>query len=161
MNLYDIEVQDAQGNPVKLSAYAGKTLLIVNTATECGFTPQYEGLQALYAKYRDQGLEILDFPCNQFGHQAPGSQAEIAEFCQMRFGTTFPQFAKIDVNGPDESPLYTWLKAQKGGLGGKDIKWNFTKFLVDENGQVLDRFAPTSTPKALEKKVADALGVPV
>jgi glutathione peroxidase len=122
MGLYDISVKDANGNNVNLSEYAGKVLLIVNTATACGFTPQYAGLQDLYARYREKGFEILDFPCNQFLHQAPGTNEEIGAFCTGRFGVTFQQFDKIEVNGKNESPLYTWLKSQKSGVGGANIK---------------------------------------
>lgn len=157
MNLYDITVTDRKGNPVTLSQYKGKTLLIVNTATGCGFTPQYEGLEALYRKYRNQGFEILDFPCNQFGHQAPGSEEEIHEFCQLTYKVSFPQFAKIEVNGANESPLYTHLKAHQSGVLGSGIKWNFTKFLVDRNGNVLKRFAPTDKPEKLEKDITALL----
>ncbi len=153
MNLYDITVTDRKGTPVTLSRYKGKTLLIVNTATGCGFTPQYEGLEALYRKYKDQGLEILDFPCNQFGHQAPGTQEEIHQFCTMNYDVSFPQFAKIEVNGPGESPLYSYLKSQQSGILGSKIKWNFTKFLVDKNGNVTNRYAPTDKPEKLEKDI--------
>ncbi|MBE5977629.1 MAG: glutathione peroxidase [Paenibacillaceae bacterium] len=153
MNLYDITVTDRKGNPVTLSQYKGKTLLIVNTATGCGFTPQYEGLEALYRKYRNQGFEILDFPCNQFGHQAPGTEEEIHQFCTMNYEVSFPQFAKIEVNGPSESPLYSYLKSQQSGLLGSNIKWNFTKFLVDKNGSVTKRYAPTDKPEKLEKDI--------
>ncbi len=153
MNLYDITVTDRKGNPVTLSQYKGKTLLIVNTATGCGFTPQYEGLEALYRKYRNQGFEILDFPCNQFGHQAPGTEEEIHQFCTMNYEVSFPQFAKIDVNGPSESPLYSYLKSQQSGILGSNIKWNFTKFLVDKNGSVTKRYAPTDKPEKLEKDI--------
>ncbi|MDO4798746.1 MAG: glutathione peroxidase [Coriobacteriales bacterium] len=155
--IYDFEVMDQSGANKSLSEYEGKVLLVVNTATGCGFTPQYTGLQAMYEKYHDRGFEILDFPCNQFGNQAPGSDDEIHEFCVGRFSMTFPQFSKIDVNGKDESPLYTWLKSQKGGIGGKKIKWNFTKFLVDRNGQVVARFAPTKEPKDIEAAVEELL----
>ena len=154
MSIYDFTVKDMQGNDVSLSQYQGKVLLIVNTATGCGFTPQYDGLQDLYEKYQDKGFEILDFPCNQFANQAPGSDEEIASFCTGRFGITFPQFSKIDVNGANEAPLYTWLKAQKGGVLGSRIKWNFTKFLVDRNGNVIERFAPAVTPEKLDGEVA-------
>ena len=146
MNLYDIQVKDAIGNEISMAEFEGKVLLIVNTATGCGFTPQYDGLQSLFEKYEDQGFVVLDFPCNQFGGQAPGTQEEIGSFCQTNYGTTFPQFAKIEVNGPNADPLFTYLKSQKSGLGGRDIKWNFTKFLVDRRGNVVDRFAPTTTP---------------
>ncbi len=157
MSIYDISVRDAQDNEVSLANYQGKVLLIVNTATMCGFTPQYQGLQALYDQYHDQGLEILDFPCNQFAHQAPGNAQEIATFCTTRFGVTFPQFAKIEVNGDQQSPLYAYLKSQKGGLGGSAIKWNFTKFLVDRQGQVVARFGPTKTPEAMARDILPLL----
>ena len=153
MSIYDFNVKDAEGNMVDLTQYKGKVLLIVNTATGCGFTPQYEGLQDLYEKYQGQGLEILDFPCNQFGGQAPGSEEEIVDFCQSRYGVTFKQFAKVEVNGEREEPLFTYLKNQKGGVMGKNIKWNFTKFLVDASGKVVDRFAPTTTPDKIEEAI--------
>lgn len=153
MNIYDIHVKDAAGNDVSMAEFEGKVLLIVNTATGCGFTPQYDGLQSLFEKYEDQGLVVLDFPCNQFGGQAPGTQEEIGSFCQANYGITFPQFAKIEVNGPGADPLYEYLKSQKGGLGGRDIKWNFTKFLVDRQGKVAERFASTTTPEKIEAKV--------
>ena len=158
MKLYDLKVKDAKGNVVDLSDYKGKVLLIVNTATGCGFTPQYKGLQNLYKKYKDSGFEILDFPCNQFAGQAPGTNEEIGSFCTGRFGVTFRQFDKIDVNGENESPLYSWLKSQKGGMGGTKVKWNFTKFLVNKDGEVITRFAPTKTPEAIEKDIAKLLG---
>lgn len=157
MTIYDFQVKDAKGNLVNLSDYKGKTLLIVNTATGCGFTPQYKGLQALYDKYQAKGFEILDFPCNQFGHQAPGSEDEIHQFCEINYKTTFRLFAKIDVNGKNESPLYTYLKGQKGGFLSKRIKWNFTKFLVDKTGKVVERFAPTATPESIEDKITHIL----
>ena len=157
MKLYDITVKDAAGADVKLSEYAGRTLLIVNTATACGFTPQYSELQELYAKYRDRGFEILDFPCNQFGRQAPGTNDEIGAFCKERFGVEFRQFDKIEVNGENASPLFVWLKAQKGGIGGANIKWNFTKFLINRRGKVVARFAPAKTPAALEEEIIKLL----
>lgn len=157
MSVYDYKVKDAAGAEISLSDYEGKVLLIVNTATGCGFTPQYEGLQNLYEKYAEQGLEILDFPCNQFGHQAPGSEEEIVDFCQIHYGVTFKQFAKIEVNGDNEIPLYTYLKEQKGGVMGKKIKWNFTKFLVDRKGNVIGRFAPTVKPEEIEGKIKEVL----
>jgi len=157
MNLYDLTVKDAKGNDVNLSDYKGKVLLIVNTATGCGFTPQYSGLQDLYNKYKDKGLEILDFPCNQFANQAPGTNEEIATFCTGRFGITFCQFDKIDVNGEKESPLYTWLKSQKGGIGSSKIKWNFTKFLINKKGRVIARYASAKTPAAIDKDIARLL----
>ena len=153
MSIYDFKVKDNKGNIIDLSDYKGKVLLIVNTATGCGFTPQYDGLQNLYEKYKDKGFEILDFPCNQFGNQAPGTEEEIASFCDARFGITFKQFAKIDVNGENEEQLYTYLKKQKGGLLGSNIKWNFTKFLVNKDGKVLYRFASTVTPEKIEKYI--------
>ncbi len=156
-SIYDFTMKDVDGNMIPLSDYKGKVLLIVNTATGCGFTPQYEGLQDLYEKYKDQGLEILDFPCNQFGGQAPGTDEEIVDFCQSRYGVTFKQFSKIEVNGENEAPLYTFLKDQQGGMLGSNIKWNFTKFLVDKNGKVLDRFAPVDKPEKLESKIKELL----
>ena len=157
MSIYDIKVKDANGNDVSLSEYKGKVLLIVNTATGCGFTPQYDGLQDLYEKYQGKGFEILDFPCNQFGNQALGTQEEIASFCSSRYGITFRQFAKIEVNGKNQSPLYKFLKEQKGGVLGDNIKWNFTKFLVDRDGNVIERFAPTVTPEKMEKNIEEVL----
>ena len=157
MNIYDYVVKDAQDNEVKMKDYEGKVLLIVNTATGCGFTPQYDGLQDLYEKYQKKGFEILDFPCNQFGHQAPGSEEEIGSFCQSRYGITFKLFKKIEVNGENEEPLFGYLKSQKGGIMGKNIKWNFTKFLVDRKGNVIDRFAPTTEPKKIEEKIEELL----
>ncbi|NLM76891.1 MAG: glutathione peroxidase [Ruminococcaceae bacterium] len=157
MKLYDINVLDAKKQEKSLADYKGKVVLIVNTATGCGFTPQYAGLQALYEKYQDQGFTILDFPCNQFGNQAPGTEAEIGQFCLLNYNTSFPQFAKIDVNGPSASPLFTYLKKEKGGLLGSDIKWNFTKFLVDREGRVVKRFAPADKPERLEKDIVALL----
>ena len=157
MPIYDFIVKDNKGVDVPLENYRGKVLLIVNTATGCGFTPQYGGLQNLYEKYAEQGFEILDFPCNQFLSQAPGTAEEIASFCTGRFGVTFKQFAKIEVNGANESPLYTYLKEKKGGIFGKRIKWNFTKFLVDRAGKVVARFAPTTTPEKMEKAIKELL----
>lgn len=156
MGLYDITVQDMTGSDVSLSEYKGKVLLIVNTATGCGFTPQYAGLQKLYDAYKEKGFEILDFPCNQFAGQAPGTIAEINSFCTLNYGTTFPRFAKIKVNGKEESPLYTFLK-QHGENPGARIKWNFTKFLVDREGNVVKRFASANTPESIEKDVAALL----
>ncbi|MBR0484787.1 MAG: glutathione peroxidase [Oscillospiraceae bacterium] len=156
-SIYDFTMKDVDGNMIPLSDYKGKVLLIVNTATGCGFTPQYEGLQDLYEKYQEQGLEILDFPCNQFGGQAPGSDEEIVDFCQSRYGVTFKQFSKIEVNGENESPLYTFLKEQQGGMLGSKIKWNFTKFLVDRQGVVRERYAPVDKPEKLESKIKELL----
>ena len=157
MNVYDFKVKDASMNEVTLSEFKGKVLLIVNTATGCGFTPQYEGLEALYEKYAEKGLEILDFPCNQFMGQAPGSEDEIVSFCKLNYGVSFRQFAKIKVNGKDEEPLYTYLKSQQRGKLGSRIKWNFTKFLVDRDGNVVSRFAPTDTPEKIEKHIEELL----
>ena len=157
MNLYDITVQGRAGEAVSLRQYEGKVLLIVNTATDCGFTPQYAGLQALYDKYRERGFEVLDFPCNQFAGQAPGTADEIQSFCTLNYGTTFPRFAKLMVNGQNEAPLYTFLKKEKGGVLGSAIKWNFTKFLIDRQGNVIKRFAPTDTPESLETDVESLL----
>ncbi|MBQ6540708.1 MAG: glutathione peroxidase [Oscillospiraceae bacterium] len=157
MTVYDFIMKDAAGNDVNLADYKGKVLLIVNTATGCGFTPQYEGLEELYKKYNADGLEILDFPCNQFGNQAPGTEDEIVSFCKLNYGVSFKQFAKIEVNGDNEAPLYTYLKSQQGGVLGSRIKWNFTKFLVDRDGNVIDRFAPTVTPEKIEAKIKELL----
>lgn len=157
MTVYDFTVKDMSGNDVSLSQYKGKVLLIVNTATGCGFTPQYEGLQKLYDAHKDKGLEILDFPCNQFANQAPGTIDEINSFCTLNYGTTFPRFAKVDVNGPSESPLYKYLKKQKKGTLGARIKWNFTKFLIDREGNVVQRYAPADTPESIEKDIVALL----
>jgi glutathione peroxidase len=151
MSIYDFSAETLDGKPAPLSAYADKVVLIVNTASKCGFTPQYAGLEALYRMYRDRGLVVLGFPCNQFGAQEPGSEAEIANFCSLTYDVDFPMMRKIDVNGPATHPLYAWLKhAKKGLLGSEGIKWNFTKFLVDRTGEVKARFAPTDTPQSLE-----------
>ena len=157
MSIYDFVVKDNKGEDVRMEEYKGKVLLIVNTATGCGFTPQYDGLQDLYEKYNDKGFEILDFPCNQCANQAPGSGDEIASFCQARFGITFRQFSKIKVNGEGEEPLYTYLKEQRSGALGKKIKWNFTKFLVARDGTVVARYAPTTTPEKIDEDVAKLL----
>jgi glutathione peroxidase len=154
MGFYDFSVKDAKGNNVSMQEYKGKPVLIVNTATGCGFTPQYAGLQTLYDKYKDKGFEILDFPCNQFANQAPGTEDEIHTFCISRFGTTFKLFSKVDVKGKNAEPLFSYLKKAQGGLLGNDIKWNFTKFLVDQNGNVIKRYAPTVTPESIEKDIA-------
>ena len=157
MNVYDFTVKDAAGNDVSLSKYKGKVLLIVNTATGCGFTPQYEGLEKLYKTYHDQGFEILDFPCNQFLNQAPGSDEEINNFCTLKYDTTFPRFAKIDVNGDNAIPLYQWLKSQEKGFLTSSIKWNFTKFLIDRLGNVVGRYAPVTPPEKLEDEIKELL----
>jgi glutathione peroxidase len=156
--LYDFIAADAHGAPAPLEAYRGQVLLIVNTASKCGFTPQYEGLEALHRKYHDQGLVVLGFPCNQFGGQEPGDANEIANFCTLTYDVTFPVLGKIDVNGPAADPLYAWLTHEKRGLlGSAGIKWNFTKFLIGKDGKVLDRFAPAATPASLEGAIEKAL----
>ena len=154
---YDYKVKNISGEDVSMSDYKGKVVLIVNTASKCGFTKQYEGLEELYEKYKDQGFVILGFPCNQFGAQEPGGNEEIKNFCTSTFSVTFPMMSKIDVNGDDADPLYKFLKKEKGGILGDDIKWNFTKFLIDREGNVIDRFASQKTPKALEKEVEKLL----
>ncbi|HET9045464.1 MAG TPA: glutathione peroxidase [Casimicrobiaceae bacterium] len=146
------------GKAIKLDKYKGKVVLVVNTASKCGFTPQYKGLEALYEKYHAKGLEVLGFPCNQFGAQEPGSAAEIEQFCELNYGVTFPMFAKIDVNGKNAAPVYEYLKSAKPGLlGSEAIKWNFTKFLVDRGGKVLARYAPNDTPESLAGDIEKAL----
>ena len=153
--LYDFTVDDIEGRPVALDRYKGQVLLVVNTASKCGFTPQYQGLEALYRKYREQGLEVLGFPCNQFGAQEPGNEQEIATFCETNYNVTFPMFRKIDVNGNATAPLYRYLKHEKPGLLGTEaIKWNFTKFLVGADGTVLKRYAPSDKPEAIEADLA-------
>ncbi|OYY78591.1 MAG: glutathione peroxidase [Sphingomonas sp. 28-62-20] len=150
----DFQVKGADGKPVDLSSYAGKVLLIVNTASKCGFTPQYKGLEALHRKYAAQGFEVLGFPCNQFGSQEPGDAAEIAEFCTVNYDVTFPVFAKIDVNGSGADPLFDRLKdAAPGLMGSRGIKWNFTKFLVDRSGAKVTRYGPQTTPEEIEKDI--------
>ena len=146
MNIYDLTVKNNKGEDISLGDYKGKVLLIVNTATRCGLTPQYEGLEKLYEKYNARGFEILDFPCNQFAFQAPGSDEKIDSFCKLKYDTKFPRFAKIKVNGADEAPLYAYLKSRKEGR----IKWNFTKFLIGADGEVKERFEPSQTPDKLE-----------
>ena len=179
MSIYDCKIKTRNGEEISLTDYKGKVLLIVNTATGCGFTPQYEGLEKLYKEYHDKGLEILDFPCNQFGSQAPGSDDEIHEFCTLKFNTSFDQFAKIEVNGENEDPLYTCLKNEVkediiDGLKNKmamaavekisatckkdgDIKWNFTKFIVDKDGNVVGRYSPTYKPEDMEEKIKELI----
>ena len=179
MSIYDIKVKDSKGEDVSLDKFKGKVMLIVNTATGCGFTPQYTGLEKLYEKYNEKGFEVLDFPCNQFGNQAPGSDEEIHEFCTLKYNTKFEQFKKVDVNGENESELFKFLKEQKGfegipGLEGKmltpvlkkmdpdyknnnNIKWNFTKFLVDKEGNVVERYEPTIKPEKIEEDIIKLL----
>jgi glutathione peroxidase len=155
---YDFTAETLDGQPAPLAEHRGEVMLIVNTASKCGFTPQYAGLEALYRKYKDRGLVILGFPCNQFGAQEPGNAEEIARFCSLTYDVSFPMMRKIDVNGPATHPLYAWLKSQKKGvLGTSGIKWNFTKFLIDREGRVVGRFAPTATPQSLEGAVEAAL----
>jgi glutathione peroxidase len=156
-SIYDFTAKSLSGKDVSLGDYRGQVLLIVNTASKCGFTPQYEGLEKLYEELHPKGLTVLGFPCNQFGKQEPGSESEIGEFCQVNYGVSFQMFAKIDVNGPDEHPLYTYLKHERSGLFGNRIKWNFTKFLVGRDGKVVARYAPTTKPKDLEKPIAKLL----
>ena len=152
--VYDFSANTLTGKPRRMSDFKGSVLLVVNTASKCGFTPQYAGLEALYRKYKDKGLVVLGFPSNQFGEQEPGPESEIAEFCEVNYGVTFPMFAKVDVNGTGAHPLFKYLTSSKKGLlGSQAIKWNFTKFLVDRNGNVVARFAPTDTPESIEKKV--------
>jgi glutathione peroxidase len=181
MSIYEFEAKSTKGENVSLKEYEGKVVLIVNTATGCGFTPQYEDLENLYKAYKDKGLVILDFPCNQFGHQAPGTDEEIVSFCSLNYGVTFPQFSKIEVNGEGALPLFKYLKEQKGFAGfypdhkltpvldkklseenpdyknQPDIKWNFTKFLIDRQGNVVERFEPTTDVSDIEEKVKDLL----
>jgi glutathione peroxidase len=153
-DLTAIPVEAADGSATDLSPYAGQVLLIVNTASKCGFTPQYEGLEALYRKHKDRGFAVLAFPCNQFGAQEPGDSEEIASFCRLTYDVTFPVFARIDVNGADAAPLFRHLKKEaRGVLGSEAIKWNFTKFLVDRSGNVVERYAPTTAPEAIEKDI--------
>ena len=157
-SIYDFEALQMNGQSVPLSQYRGKVLLIVNTASACGFTPQFGGLEELHKEYADRGLVVLGFPCNQFGAQDPGSNDEIASFCQLNYGVSFPMMAKIDVNGADASPLYRWLTAEAPGLlGSKAIKWNFTKFLVGKEGRVIRRYAPQDAPQKLAGDIEAAL----
>jgi len=157
-SLYDFTAQTLDGKPAPLADYRGRVVLIVNTASKCGFTPQYEGLEALWRNYKDKGLTILGFPCNQFGAQEPGNAEEIASFCSLTYDVSFPMMAKIDVNGPKTDPLYAFLKHEKKGLlGSEAIKWNFTKFLIDRSGKVVARFAPTDKPEALKGAIEKLL----
>jgi len=155
--LHELTATRNDGTEQPLSDYRGKVLLVVNTASQCGFTPQYQGLQALYQRHRAEGLEILGFPCDQFGHQEPGDDAEIATFCQRNYGVTFPLFKKIEVNGAGTHPVFAYLKKSAPGLLGDSIKWNFTKFLVDREGRVVDRFAPATPPEKIEADVEKLL----
>jgi glutathione peroxidase len=159
--VYDFSALSIDGNEIPLAQYNGKILVIVNTASQCGFTPQYAGLESLYQDYRDRGLVVLGFPCNQFGGQEPGSEAEIGQFCERNYGVSFPMFAKIEVNGPEAHPLFRFLKAEQGGvlgaIGMNAIKWNFTKFLVDAKGNVVGRFAPGVSPASLKPEIEKLL----
>jgi glutathione peroxidase len=159
-SLSDFHATTLAGSDQSLAAYAGDVVLVVNTASKCGFTPQYAGLEELYAAHKDEGFVVLGFPCNQFGSQEPGGEDEIGEFCQVNYGVSFPMFAKVDVNGDDEHPLYGWLKDSKSGLLGGRIKWNFTKFLIGRDGTVIERYAPQTKPEDLEKDVVAALAAP-
>ncbi|WP_055476027.1 glutathione peroxidase [Gordonia sp. HS-NH1] len=154
---YDFTATGIDGNPVELSEFQGSPLLIVNTASQCGFTPQYRGLEALHRDYADKGLRVLGFPCDQFGHQEPGDEDEIKNFCSLTYDVTFPMFAKVDVNGPDAHPLFAWLRDQKSGVLGGRIKWNFTKFLIDRDGSVVARYAPTTKPEKLAGSIEEQL----
>ncbi len=157
ITLHDFTATTLDGREQPLSAYAGKVVLVVNTASRCGFTPQYEGLEQLWRGFREDGLVVLGFPCDQFGHQEPGSEEEIADFCSRNYGVTFPMFSKVDVNGPDAHPLWSWLREEKGGILGDDVKWNFTKFLVGRDGRVIRRFAPKTSPAQLAGSIESAL----
>ena len=157
MTIFDLSAKSGNGNDVPFRSFEGKTLLVVNTASKCGFTPQYKGLEALHEKYRQQGLVVIGFPCDQFAHQEPGTDSEIARFCELNFGVTFPLMSKIEVNGPNAHPVFTFLKGKAGGRLGSDIKWNFTKFLVDKDGIAVKRFAPTVEPEELVKDIEAAL----
>ena len=158
MSIYDIEVTTIDGQRKKMDEYRGKTLLVVNVASKCGFTPQYAGLQRLYEKYKDEGFTVLGFPCDQFRHQEPGNEEEIKNFCSTNYNVTFPMFSKINVNGADTHPLYAFLKSEKKGLlGSESIKWNFTKFLVDANGDVVKRYAPNETPEKISEELKAVL----
>jgi glutathione peroxidase len=159
-SIHDFTVKTASGTDISLRDYEGDVVLIVNTASKCGFTPQFEGLEALYQTYRDKGFTVIGFPCNQFKNQDPGTNDEIQEFCQVNFGVTFPLMAKIDVNGANEDPLYTFLKKEKGGLVGDAIKWNFTKFLIDRSGNVVKRYDPTKPPESMAPDIETLLEQP-
>jgi glutathione peroxidase len=157
--IYDFSARDIDGNERSLAEYRGRALLVVNVASKCGFTPQYKGLEALQREYGAQGFDVLGFPCDQFGHQEPGDEAAIRDFCSLTYDVSFPMFGKIDVNGEKAHPLYRWLKSEKRGLlGTEGIKWNFTKFLIDREGQVVDRYAPTDTPEKIAKDLPKVLG---
>ncbi|HMM01921.1 MAG: glutathione peroxidase [Dysgonomonas sp.] len=155
--IYDFTAKNNKGKDMDFTQFKGKVLLIINTASKCGFTPQYKGLEELYKKYKDQGLAVIGFPCDQFGHQEPGSNEEIASFCEMNYGVSFPIMEKIEVNGKNASPIFKYLKSKAGGLFGSRIKWNFTKFLISRDGQTIKRFSPIKNPKSLEKYIEKML----
>jgi glutathione peroxidase len=158
-SIYDFSARDIDGKERSLAEFRGKALLVVNVASKCGFTPQYEGLEALQKEWEAKGFEVLGFPCDQFGHQEPGNEEDIRNFCSLNYGVSFPMFAKIEVNGEGAHPLYRWLKSEKKGLlGTEGIKWNFTKFLVDREGHVVERYAPTDTPEKIGKDLPAVLG---
>lgn len=157
MNFYDFSAKDINGQDIKMSKYRGKVILIVNTASKCGFTPQFKGLEELYNTYKEKGFEILGFPCNQFKNQDPASNAEINNFCQLNYGVTFTMFEKIDVKGPNTHPIYKYLKDEAKGILSKEIKWNFTKFLLDSNGNVIKRYAPTTSPIKIKEDIEKLL----
>lgn len=158
MNFYDFEAKKLNGQDASMADFKGKTVIVVNTASKCGLTPQYEGLENLYSKYKEQGLVILGFPCNQFANQEAGNSDEIAEFCQVNYGVSFPMFDKIDVNGKDAHPIFKYLKSElKGGILGSKIKWNFTKFIINKNGKPVKRFSPVTTPKKMESYIQQIL----
>lgn len=156
-NIYQFQAELLDGQEQSLAAYAGKVVLIVNTASKCGFTPQFSGLEKLYQQYKQQGLEILGFPCNQFGGQDPGSNSEIGKFCQKNYGVSFPMFAKVNVKGPEAHPVFRYLTNNSKGLLGSGIKWNFTKFLIGRDGRIIQRFAPTTKPESLQEEIEKAL----
>ena len=158
MNFYELEAKTIKGETVSMSTYEGKPVVVVNTASKCGFTPQYEGLEELYQKYRDEGLHILGFPCNQFANQEPGSSEDIEAFCQLNYGVSFTMFEKVEVNGKNAHPIFKFLKSKlSGGLLGSRIKWNFTKFVIDKNGEPVKRFAPTTAPRKMEQTIQRVL----
>ncbi|MCB0371551.1 MAG: glutathione peroxidase [Muricauda sp.] len=157
MKFYDFDAERLDGTPESMKTYQGKTIIVVNTASKCGLTPQYEGLEKLYDTYKDQGLVILGFPCNQFGNQEPGDSDEIQEFCQLNYGVSFPMFAKVDVNGDSAHPIFKYLKSELKGLLGGKIKWNFTKFVIDKTGKPVKRFAPITTPESMEDYIQEIL----
>lgn len=156
-SIYDFSAQTLTGDTQDFADYRGQVIVIVNTASKCGFTPQYQGLEKLYRHYKDQGLQIIGFPCNQFGHQEPGGAEEIGAFCQKNYGVSFPMMEKVEVNGKDAHPIFNWLKEQQGGVLFDAIKWNFTKFLLGRDGQVIKRYAPTTKPEALKADIEAAL----